>query len=75
MAAHFDRACMQRLGYLLERLGHTERAQALHERLSGMKSVPWVPLEPPKRAAGAVKSVERNERWRVAVQRYPEVDE
>jgi hypothetical protein len=77
MAAHFDRACVQRLGYLLERLGYAERAQALHDRLSGTKSVPWVALEPPKRGAGApaVKPVERNERWRVAVQRHPEVDE
>jgi hypothetical protein len=77
MAAHFDRACIQRLGYLLERLGHGERAQVLHNHLSGTKVVPWVALEPPKRGASgsAVKPVERNERWRVSVQRHPEVDE
>ncbi len=77
MAARFDRACVQRLGYLLDRLGHAERAQALHTHLSGTKPVPWVALEPPKRGAGASasKPVERNERWRVSVQRSPEVDE
>jgi predicted transcriptional regulator of viral defense system len=77
MAPHFDRACVQRLGYLLDRLGHAERAQALHEQLSTTQPVPWVALEPTKREAGASapKPVERNERWRVSVQRHPEVDE
>jgi predicted transcriptional regulator of viral defense system len=77
MAPHFDRACVQRLGYLLDRLGHGERAQALHEQLSAKKTVPWVALEPTKRQAGAPapEPVERNERWRVLVQRHPEVDE
>jgi predicted transcriptional regulator of viral defense system len=77
MAAHFDRACSQRLGYLLDRLGHGERAQALHDRLSTAEPVQWVALEPPKRGEGGStpKPVERNERWRVSVQRHPEVDE
>jgi predicted transcriptional regulator of viral defense system len=77
MAAHFDRACVQRLGYLLDRLGHADRAQALHDQLSATQPVPWVALEPAKRGAGASapKPVERNERWRVSVQRHPEVDE
>jgi len=77
MGAHFDRACVQRLGYLLDRLGHGERAQPLHDHLSAAKPVPWVALEPPKRGEVTPISqpVERNERWRVAVQRYPEVDE
>lgn len=77
MAANFDRACVQRLGYLLDRLGHADRAQALHNHLSATEPVPWVALEPAKRGAGASasKPVERNEHWRVAVQRHPEVDE
>jgi hypothetical protein len=77
MAAHFDRACAQRLGYLLDRLGHADRAQALYSHLTAMKSVPWVALEPPKRDTGASAAtpIERNERWRVTVQRQPEVDD
>jgi len=77
MAAHCDRACVQRLGYLLDWVGHADRAQALHNHLSAIKPVPWVALEPAKRDAGASasKPVERNERWRVSVQRHPEADE
>jgi predicted transcriptional regulator of viral defense system len=77
IAAHFDRACGQRLGYLLDRLGHAHRAQALHNRLSAREPVPWVALEPAKRgaSASAPQPVERNERWRVSVLRHPEVDE
>lgn len=77
MAPHFDRACVQRLGYLLDRFGHAECTKAIHDQLFDAKSIPWVALEPAKR--GAVDSptapVERNERWRVSVQREPEVDE
>jgi predicted transcriptional regulator of viral defense system len=77
MAAHFDRACGQRLGYLLDRLGHSARVQALHDYLSTTEPLPWVALEPPKRgkSVSTAPPVERNERWRVAVQRHPEVDE
>jgi predicted transcriptional regulator of viral defense system len=77
MAKHFDRACKQRLGYLLDRFGHSERAQALHDHLSAAKATAWVALEPSKRGAKASLStpVERNERWHVSVQRLPEVDE
>jgi predicted transcriptional regulator of viral defense system len=77
IALHFERACSQRLGYMLDRLGHAGRAQALHNHLSGTKDLPWVALEPPRRGTGApaAKPVERDERWRVVVQRHPEVDE
>jgi predicted transcriptional regulator of viral defense system len=77
LAAHFDRAHVQRLGYLLDRLGHAGRAQALHGHLTATKTMPWVALEPLKRGAEASMRapVERNERWHVTVQRHPEVDE
>jgi predicted transcriptional regulator of viral defense system len=76
-AAHFDRAYVQRLGYLLDRLGHGERTQALHDHMSAAEALPWVELEPAKRGEGVSTSppVERNERWRVSVQRHPEPDE
>jgi hypothetical protein len=77
MAPHFDRACAQRLGYLLDRLGHVDPAEALHDNVFAKEPVKWVALEPPKRRAGAsaTKPLERNERWRVAVERHPVVDE
>jgi hypothetical protein len=77
MSAHFERASGQRLGYLLDRLGHAERANPLHDRLFEKGSVPWVWLEPEQRkvAKAESKPIERNERWRVAVERYPEIDE
>jgi predicted transcriptional regulator of viral defense system len=77
MSVRFERACGQRLGYLLDRLGHAERANPLHDRLFEKGSVPWVALEPePRKAAKSErKPVERNERWRVAVQRHLDIDE
>lgn len=76
LATHFERATLQRLGYLLDRHGHGARAEALHERLFAEGRVPWTALEPLKRGAGqsVKKPVERNERWHVTVQRYPEID-
>jgi predicted transcriptional regulator of viral defense system len=77
LAAHFDRTHVQRLGYLLDRLGHADRAQALHDHLAAAKALSWVALEPPKRGARAsmIAPAERNERWHVTVQRHPEIDE
>jgi predicted transcriptional regulator of viral defense system len=77
LAAHFERAVVQRLGYLLERLGHGARAELLYEALVAQGRVPWTALEPPKRGAArpAQSPVERNERWHVAVQRHPEIDQ
>ncbi len=73
LRAHFERAVAQRLGYLLERLGHTERALALHDYLFAKRSPRWVNLEPPRRGRGRAipRPVERNERWRVTVPRHP----
>jgi predicted transcriptional regulator of viral defense system len=77
LAKHFDRACVQRLGYLLNRVGHPERAQALHNYLSPIKPLGWVTLDPLKRGKkmSELTPVERNGRWHVLVQRHPQVDE
>jgi hypothetical protein len=77
MSKHFERACGQRAGYLLDRLGHAERANALHDKLFEKGAMPWVTLgpEPRKAAKSESEPVERNERWRVLVRRYPEIDE
>ncbi len=75
LAVHFERATVQRLGYLLDRLAHATRAQALHTYLFAKGPVPWVALEPLKRGRSMPKPIERSDRWRVTVQRQPEIDE
>jgi hypothetical protein len=77
IAVHFDRACVQRLGYILDRFGHGEHAKAMHGHLSATKSVPWVALEPLRRGTDTTLTTpaERNERWRVIVGREPEIDQ
>ena len=77
IARHFERATAQRLGYLLDRLGHSAPAAPLHAYLFAQSNVPWVKLDPARRKnrIQAKEPVERNERWRVAVERLPEIDE
>jgi predicted transcriptional regulator of viral defense system len=77
IAGHFERATVQRLGYLLDRLGHEAAAHPLHRQLFARPSVPWVKLEPAGHKGGvsAGEPAERNERWRVEVQRHPETEE
>ncbi len=72
-----ERPVVQRLGYLLDRLGHQERAALMHAALMGRGVIRWVELDgketgdpdfmPPEQ--------ERSERWRVIVRRAPELDE
>ena len=77
LAVHFERAILQRLGYLLDRLGHSGAAEPLHKHLFANTPVPWVRLEPSRRknAIASEEIAEKNERWHVAVQRHPEIDE
>jgi predicted transcriptional regulator of viral defense system len=77
LAIHFERATIQRLGYLLDRLGHPASTEALRNVLFSKSSAPWVQLEPmdSKRPNLAALPLEKNERWRVAVHRHPEIDE
>jgi predicted transcriptional regulator of viral defense system len=77
LAAHFERAPIQRLGYLLDRLGHPNVAEQLRSYLFAKLPVPWIQLEPKsrKQPISQDKPIERNERWHVIVYRHPEVDE
>jgi predicted transcriptional regulator of viral defense system len=77
LANYFERAPIQRLGYLLDRLGHPNAAEQLRSQLFAKLPVPWVQLEPKsrKQPISQDKPVERNERWHVIVYRHPEVDE
>jgi predicted transcriptional regulator of viral defense system len=77
LSASHERSVSQRLGHLLDRFGHGERAVALHTALPQGPALPWVELEP-SQAADPVFSpapAERDERWHVIVRRPPERDE
>jgi predicted transcriptional regulator of viral defense system len=77
LAVHFERTTIQRLGYLLERLGYIALTEALRNVLFSKSPVPWVQLEPMDRKQPNLGEppLEKNERWRVTVHRYPEIDE
>ena len=74
LSGSFERAGCQRLGYLLERLGHGQHADELFEAVTRSGAPPWVELEPAQAADPdfAPEVSERNERWRVIVRRAPE---
>jgi predicted transcriptional regulator of viral defense system len=76
-AAAFEQSVLQRLGYLLERFGQRERAEALHAALPHGSSLPWIELEPLQAADPkfSPEPKERDERWHVIVRRPPERDE
>jgi hypothetical protein len=77
IARHFERTVIQRLGCLLERLGHNELTRPLEEYLRNTFRLSWVTLEPKnrKQPAIAIEPLVRSERWHVVVDRYPEIDE
>ena len=78
LAAAYERSVSQRLGYLLDLFGRSERAGALHRMLTKRSTVPWVELEPSLAIDTDVTSQppqDRNERWHVIVRRLPERDE
>lgn len=75
IARHFERAVVQRLGYLLDSLGEGEKTRALHSYVFSRPVVPWVELEPQKRARKSPEPIARNERWHVLVHRKLEIDE
>ena len=77
LSGKFERAPLQRLGYLLSLSGHEARSDALHEQLLQRSPLPWVELEPAIASDPdfAPEPVLRDERWHVVVRRVPEVDE
>jgi predicted transcriptional regulator of viral defense system len=75
LAEKSERALVQRLGYLLERLGSQELAGILYQRLLALKTLTWTDLEPQPLKGERLPPAERNERWLVRVQRVPEIDE
>ena len=77
LSGAFERSVVQRLGYLLERLGYRERTDALHDALTRGGGTFWVELDPLEGADRDFSSavVERAKRWRVKVRRLPDPDQ
>jgi predicted transcriptional regulator of viral defense system len=74
LSASFERPVVQRLGHLLEHLGHGDRAVPMFERLRADRSPAWVELVRSE-ADFESEPIERDQRWRVVVRRVPEIDE
>ncbi len=77
LAQAAERPVVQRLGYLLDRLGHGGRAEQMLAALNERRPFIWTELDR-KEARDpdfAPEPIERNPRWRVIVRRAPEIDE
>jgi predicted transcriptional regulator of viral defense system len=77
LSTEFERTAVQRLGCLLDLLGHGSKADRMHVTLKKRGVSPWTELD-----RGQVRDpdftpepVHRDERWRVVIRRMPEVDE
>lgn len=77
LAATTEKPIVQRLGYLLERQGHQESANALWQCLSARAPFGWTELDrrETRDPDFTPEPVERDARWRVTVRRHPELDE
>ena len=75
LAPKFERSVVQRLGYVLDRLGHGELASGLEGCLRN-GNAPWVELDPGEtNALTSDGAPEHDSRWRIIVRRPIEVDE
>ncbi|MBD1549494.1 type IV toxin-antitoxin system AbiEi family antitoxin domain-containing protein [Roseibium aggregatum] len=72
-----ERPVVQRLGHLLERLGHADRIEPMHEALTARGAAPWTELDRRETRDPDFTPApqEHDDRWRVVVRRTPEVDE
>lgn len=72
-----EKPVVQRLGHLLDRLGHGQVAELMHASVQAKGAPRWTELDR-KEASDpdfAPEPLQRDERWRVIVRRIPEVDE
>ena len=76
LSAVVERPVVQRLGYLLDHLGHDELTGPMQESLRVRGSLPWTELD--RKGAQdpdfAPEPRQRDLRWRVIVRRVPRVD-
>ncbi|EHK55617.1 type IV toxin-antitoxin system AbiEi family antitoxin domain-containing protein [Allomesorhizobium alhagi] len=72
-----ERPVVQRLGHLLERLGHADRADPMRAALMARGAAPWTELDRHETRDPDFTPApqEHDDRWRVVVRRTPEVDE
>ena len=78
LATGFETSGVQRLGYLLDYLGHDHAARHLLRILENTTRLTWKELEPPARRLDSdlvPPITERDRRWRIIVRRPVEVDE
>ena len=74
----FERPVVQRLGYILDHLGHKDRATEMWSRTSKhATSMKWVSLDPrtATETNAAASRSRKNERWRIIINRVPELDQ
>ena len=74
LSAAFERPIVRRLGHLLERLGHRDRAGLMREGLFPGRLPAWAERDRGKADLGA-DPVERDRLWRVVVRRPTAIDE
>lgn len=72
-----ERPIVQRLGHLLDRLGHGALSGPMLKALRARGSVPWTELDrqEARDVDFAAEPRERDSRWRIIVRRAPEPDE
>lgn len=72
-----ERPVVQRLGHLLDRLGHEALTEPMQQVLQARGSPPWAELDRQEARDPdfAPEPQERDSRWRVIVRRVPELDE
>lgn len=75
LAPAFERSVIQRLGYPLDYVKHSQAAEALHAYLQNEKLLPWVELDPSKRSSKTRKPPERDTRWNVLVHQATKADQ
>lgn len=77
LSALVERPVVQRLGYLLEHLGHDAVTGSMLETLRAHGSLPWTELDQQevRDPDFELEPQQRDPRWRVIVRRVPEPDE
>ena len=77
LSVAIERPVIQRLGHLLDYLGHADRTGLLFDKLSATSAFSWVELDSKeaRHPEFTLPPKARDERWRVIVRRTPEVDE
>ena len=77
LSALVERPVVQRLGHLLEHLGHDALTGSMLESLQARGSLPWTELDRQEERAPDFEPElrQRDPRWRVIVRRVPEPDE